>query len=375
MRRLVLPLTLIAAACTDDDPAAVTTAEETGDPGTSSGTPMTQGSDGSTSSGVTAEDSSTADPTLDPITGSSSTDPTDASAEGSTTDEPPAVCGDGMISGNEICELGDFAGNTCQSQGFQSGVLTCSGDCLGFSTSQCFICGDGNIEGTEECDGPLDNDMDCEALGYTVGPISCDMSTCQLDVSGCTFCGDGVAEGTEFCDIDDLFGETCESLGFDSGALACNPDTCGFDYTGCVGGQYIQDFEIGDIPPEFEFSGDEPWEINNTAPLAGSFDARNGDIDDFESSTMTLDVVFSIDGTVDFTHREDTEPCCDFLRFSIDGAELQTWSGNNGPIDSQFPVTAGPHTLQWSYTKDVSLSPGLDSVWIDDLTLFGGVPG
>ncbi len=371
MRRLALPLCLIATAC----PSETTPSGNDTEPGTSSGgmttEAMTNADSSSSGPGETSSSETSEDPTLDPGTESSSTDPTNAAE--STTDEPPAVCGDGIISGNEACDGSVFADDTCQSQGFMEGTLTCSQDCLGFSTVNCFICGDGEIQGTEECDGPLDNDVACDTLGFTEGPVSCDMSTCQIDISQCTLCGDGVAEGDEFCDIDDLFGEDCASLGFDGGSLACNSDTCGYDYTLCSGGQYIQDFEVGDIPPEFAFS-DTSWVINSTAPINGSYDARNGDIGDNGISTMSLDVVFSIDGTVDFMHHEETEGCCDFLEFYIDGSLQDEWSGTNAAVNASYNITAGNHTLEWRYTKDFSISTGQDSVWIDDLALFGGVP-
>lgn len=372
MRRIVLAFCAIVPACSNDGSPSATDATNADSGSSDAGTtaPMTTADSGSTEPAESSSSSDTQDPTLDPTTESSSTDPT-VSPESSTGE--PAECGDGMVSGNEACDGDDFAGNSCQSQGFMEGTLVCSSDCLGFSTHNCYVCGDNEIAGTEECDGPLDNSVDCESLGYTEGEVTCDMSTCLLDLGNCSLCGDGVAEGNEFCDQADLFGQDCVSLGFDGGSLGCHTDTCGYDYSGCTGGQYVQDFEGGAIPPEFAFSNTS-WVINNSAPINGSYDARNGDIGDNGFSTMTLDVSFSIDGTVDFIHHEDTESCCDFLEFYVDGMLLDSWSGSNGETNASFNISAGLHTFEWNYTKDFSISSGQDSVWIDDLNIFGGVP-
>ena len=52
-------------------------------------------------------------------------------------------CGDDELDPGETCDGTDLAGQTCQSQGFQSGTLDCSQDCLAFDTSGCVnaVCG------------------------------------------------------------------------------------------------------------------------------------------------------------------------------------------------------------------------------------------
>ncbi|MBT5021713.1 hypothetical protein HOK51_08645 [Candidatus Woesearchaeota archaeon] len=46
------------------------------------------------------------------------------------------VCGDGAITGVEVCDGTNFT-TTCSAQGFDGGSLTCAGDCLSYSTSSC----------------------------------------------------------------------------------------------------------------------------------------------------------------------------------------------------------------------------------------------
>ncbi len=52
---------------------------------------------------------------------------------------PPPVCGNGLREGSEQCDGSDLGGQTCQSQGFPGGTLSCNGDCT-FNTSGCTVC-------------------------------------------------------------------------------------------------------------------------------------------------------------------------------------------------------------------------------------------
>ena len=88
------------------------------------------------------------------------------------------------------------------------------------------------------CDGEYLGVETCESQGYSGGTLSC-LSDCSgFDTSSCIAepsCGNGFIEGNEVCDGDDLGGETCESQGYDAGVLACLSDCSGFDTSSCVG--------------------------------------------------------------------------------------------------------------------------------------------
>jgi len=55
--------------------------------------------------------------------------------------QPPAppVCGNNVIEGAEVCDGTSLAGETCFSQGFHIGTLTCNASCTGYATSQCAL--------------------------------------------------------------------------------------------------------------------------------------------------------------------------------------------------------------------------------------------
>ena len=38
-----------------------------------------------------------------------------------------------------------------------------------------------------------------------------------------------------------------------------------------------------------------------------------------------------------------------------------------------YDVPAGQHTLRWEYDKDISVSSGSDTVWVDNITTVGAV--
>jgi hypothetical protein len=95
----------------------------------------TSGPDGpsDTSTDTTeSTDEETTDPTES--TDEETTDPTESTDE-DTASSP--VCGDGIIEADEVCDTVALAGETCMSQGFDSGTLGCAPDCMAFDTSAC----------------------------------------------------------------------------------------------------------------------------------------------------------------------------------------------------------------------------------------------
>ena len=77
-----------------------------------------------------------------------------------------AVCGNGVVEGDEACDGNDFGGKTCQSVGLGGGVLTCNAYC-GIVTTGCTnkeICTDGSDNDDDfltDCDDP-----ECAGVAY-----------------------------------------------------------------------------------------------------------------------------------------------------------------------------------------------------------------
>jgi hypothetical protein len=353
---------LACGPVTVDDPFQTSTPDVT-----------TTGSSAESSSGADDPSASSGEPTTTATATATATASTGGMVDSGSSGGGPAVCGDGVQEGDELCDGEDFGDASCESEGYTAGTLVCSESCQGYATDGCFTCGNGLLEIAEQCDGPLGPAVTCETAGFTDGTLACDAVTCQFDTSGCSLCGDGVAEGNEVCDQDDFLGLGCADLGFDGGTLACDAE-CSHDFTSCTGGNYTQDFEGGAIPSEFDSRGNAVWIAHNGNPIAGSWSAASGTINHNQTSNLTLAVNYVIAGTVAFTHEESSEANFDYLEFWIDGVMQQEWAGINAAQMASYPVAAGAHTFEWRYTKDGSVNTGSDRVWIDDIVLTGGVP-
>ncbi len=189
-------------------------------------------------------------------------------------------CGDGVLDPTEACDGSDIGDESCASQGFSSGALSCTDTCeldvsscspcgngavdpdeqcdgsnlgavsscadvgLGdarellactqacqLDYSACSSCGDGQVTAPEECDGDV-SDISCAEAGLEgAGNVGCGPG-CTLDTSACGSCGNGIAEEGEACDGADLNQAACEDLDFSGGALGC-ADDCTFDPQNC----------------------------------------------------------------------------------------------------------------------------------------------
>ncbi len=219
MRSAVAVLVLAAAGCFHEgdpggDPSAtattgVSTVGEVSSASTSAVGSTTGGPPGESTSAtvVTSTSTSTGD---DPSTGTGQ----------DTTGEPPAICGDGVVGGDETCDLGpanDDAGpctSACQeakcSDGLvQAGVEECDHGMLNHDNAACTKgckkakCGDGLVFwGVEECDHGVDNQAGlyggCTPMSCTLGP----------------HCGDKQIQAPqEECDEGDQNGEDGKCLG------------------------------------------------------------------------------------------------------------------------------------------------------------------
>ncbi len=94
---------------------------------------------------------------------------------------------------------------------------------------------------------------------------------------------------------------------------------------------------------------------------------------------IQFDGVFT-GGTIRFDRRVSSEPAFDCLRFFIDGVVVGLSgtcmevggvgvSGYSGWAQIEAPITAGNHTLMWSYEKDANTAVGADAAWIDNLSM------
>ena len=98
-----------------------------------------------------------------------------------------AECGDNLVVGDELCDGVNLNGESCQTQGFYEGTISCMSDCVHLDLANCGrFCGDGVIDGSfgEECEGADFGELSCLKLGYPGGDLGCN-DTCQADVTSC----------------------------------------------------------------------------------------------------------------------------------------------------------------------------------------------
>jgi len=129
----------------------------------------------------------------------------------------------------------------------------------------------------------------------------------------------------------------------------------------------VEDFETNNFRKlPWEHEGNIHWTTTRWEKHSGSYSAQAGSIDDDESTTLKVTLNCAA-GDISFYYKIYSEGGCDYLTFYIDGAEQDTWSGEEDWIEVSFPVTAGTRTFEWTYSKDGSVSEGDDTAWIDDI--------
>ena len=134
-------------------------------------------------------------------------------------------------------------------------------------------------------------------------------------------------------------------------------------------GIITENFSDGFNGFEWSFQGNSNWiESNESNELDGSGSVRSGDINDNQSSSISVNLDVTIDGEISFFKKVSSEANYDYLRFYVDGSEKGSWSGEQGWTEETFAVSAGNHTFKWEFDKDSSVSNGSDCAWIDQIT-------
>ena len=138
-------------------------------------------------------------------------------------------------------------------------------------------------------------------------------------------------------------------------------------------GLIVEDWETGDFSQfEWETGGNNNWTITNVNPYEGTYCAKSGDINDDQSSYLTISYNVLANGEISFFKKVSSESTYDFLTFYIDNTMQEEWSGEVSWSESSYPVTSGQHTFKWEYSKDVSVSTGSDCGWVDYIILPSG---
>jgi Pro-kumamolisin, activation domain len=135
-----------------------------------------------------------------------------------------------------------------------------------------------------------------------------------------------------------------------------------------VARQFTDGFESGVLSNLWTTAGDALWFVQSNVVDVGHYAAESGPIGNSQSSSLILSNNF-VPGAGSFDFKVSSEPAFDILSFSVDGVVLARWSGEIDWANYSFPLTAGSHTLEWTYSKDATISMGLDAAFLDDVEL------
>jgi hypothetical protein len=131
--------------------------------------------------------------------------------------------------------------------------------------------------------------------------------------------------------------------------------------------QDLDGFESGSLGPDYALSGDASWSATTSNAYNGVRSARSGSMSNNQSSIITRTVTGPT--TLRFWYSVSSEQNYDFFRFAINGVEEVAASGSVGWTEYTKALGPGTHTLRWSYEKDISVSSGSDTAWIDDVSV------
>ena len=112
--------------------------------------------------------------------------------------------------------------------------------------------------------------------------------------------------------------------------------------------------------------GDADWFCQTTVSFFDGDAARSGHISDNQQSWLQTSMNGA--GTVSFYWKVTSETDGDVLQFYIDGLLLDQISGSVDWQNINYTLTStAPHTLDWRYVKNTSVSANTDCGWLDKL--------
>ncbi|HPS98465.1 MAG TPA: C25 family cysteine peptidase [Bacteroidales bacterium] len=127
------------------------------------------------------------------------------------------------------------------------------------------------------------------------------------------------------------------------------------------------EFDRFDVFP-WILNGEYPWIITSSVSYENVFSARSAPIPDKTESILAIYVNNPVADTMSFFVRVSSEPIYDELTFRVDSVTDMQISGDTPWAQRKKVLKPGVHLLEWIYSKDVSLSGGLDGAWLDQVT-------
>ena len=128
----------------------------------------------------------------------------------------------------------------------------------------------------------------------------------------------------------------------------------------------VEDFETATLATyPWSAASAIPWAIDFTRVSDGFYSVRSGSIGGNQSTSLQMVLNVVAVGELSFDYQISSEVSYDFLTFYVDGDPMAAWSGVTGWNTAAFALSAGEHTLTWTYSKDAYGDTGQDGCWID----------
>ncbi|MBI9033000.1 MAG: T9SS type A sorting domain-containing protein [Bacteroidales bacterium] len=135
-------------------------------------------------------------------------------------------------------------------------------------------------------------------------------------------------------------------------------------------GLVLEDWETGDLTNfDWELSGDADWFTQEAITYEGQYALQSGVIDHSQSTNLNLNYEVTTPGTVSFYYKVSSESGYDFLKFYVNGSEIQKWSGDIDWTYFEMEVDESTTSFRWEYMKDNMVSSGDDCAWVDFIVL------
>ena len=135
-------------------------------------------------------------------------------------------------------------------------------------------------------------------------------------------------------------------------------------------GADLVDFEGGDFGSYDWSMSSYPWFVTNLDPHSGTYCARSAQsLPNNGTSRMTITVSPTEDTYLSFYRKVSSEASYDKFILYVDGGSVDEVSGNVPWTQITTSISAGTHTISFSYEKDYSQANGSDCAWVDDIML------
>ena len=115
------------------------------------------------------------------------------------------------------------------------------------------------------------------------------------------------------------------------------------------------------------YSGNLPWFHQTAVAWTGGDAAQSGAIGHNQTSSFQTSVTGP--AGLSFYWRTDCELEGDALRFELQGVQQARITGATSWERQVILVPAGVHTLKWIYSKNATVSTGMDTAWVDEVVI------